>query len=158
MTAGLRLCKLSVPLRSVKGQWGPSGAYFATMTRRHRIVAALFAALALVFAQLAVAAHACEWNGAAKAVQAAPEHECCNEDADGDGGSVRDGLCVEHCNYGDASFDGGQFPAGIADAPGLDLRVTYPEPAPASDGPLARRFASPATSPPATILFGVLRI
>jgi hypothetical protein len=128
------------------------------MNRRHRIVAALLAALALVFAQLAVSAHACEWNGKAEAVQAAPEHECCNEDADGDGSSARDGLCVEHCNYGDASFDGGQFPAGIADAPSLGLCVTYAEPAPATDGPLARRLASPAASPHATILFGVLRI
>jgi hypothetical protein len=128
------------------------------MNRRHRIVAALLAALALVFAQLAVSAHACEWNGEARAVQAAPEHECCNEDTDGDGSSVRDSLCVEHCNYGDASLDAGQFPAGIADAPGPVPCVTYPEPAPESDGPLARRLASPAASPHATILFGVLRI
>ena len=128
------------------------------MTRSRRIFAAVFAVLAIVFAQLAVAAHACEFPGQAKAEVVAPGHECCQEEAGDDGNTVPTGVCVQHCQYGEASFDGAQPPAAIVDASGPVLRVDSPDPLDAASGAAGAAVAPPAAAPPATILFGVLRI
>lgn len=127
------------------------------MCRSRRILAALFAAFALVFAQLAVSAHACDFASHAMATDVAPGHECCNED-DAGSQSAGSNLCVEHCLYGHASFDGGQPAPGLVDATGPALRVDAGDAATVADGRPAWLLVSPAASPPAAILFGVLRI
>jgi hypothetical protein len=127
------------------------------MNRSQRIVAALLAAFALVFAQLAVSAHACDFAGQTKAAEMAPNHECCNDDGSGTNAN-RDNLCVEHCQYGQASFDGGQPAPGFVDATGPALRVDAGDSAPAAVRRPAWLLVPPAASPPAAILFGVLRI
>ncbi|NJD86746.1 MAG: hypothetical protein FIB05_01860 [Betaproteobacteria bacterium] len=128
------------------------------MTRRRRIFAALFAVLAIVFAQLSVAAHACDVVAPAKAQAVVPGHECCNEEVGDDGNSVPSGVCVLHCHYGEASFDGAQPPTAIVDASGPVLRVDSPDPLDAASDPAGAALAPPAAAPPATIFFGVLRI
>lgn len=128
------------------------------MTRRHRILAALFAVLAIVFAQITVAAHACEVVSPAKAAVVAPGHECCNEDVGDDGDSMPSGACVLHCHYGEASFDAGQPLAAIADASGPALRVDSPDPLLTAAEAAGCSAVPLAAAPPATILFGVLRI
>jgi hypothetical protein len=128
------------------------------MSRRHRIVAALFAAFALVFAQLAVSAHACEFFGQSTAAQAAPAHDCCAEDA-GDGTNPAGGnVCAEHCQHAQASFDNGQPAPGLVETAGPALRVDAGEAALSADRRPAWLLVPPAASPPAAILFGVLRI
>ncbi len=128
------------------------------MTRRHRIAAALFALLAIVFAQLAVAAHVCDFPGQPKAVTLAAGHECCNEDMGTDGNPAPTGLCVQHCHYGEASFDGGQPLAALVDSSGAILRVDGADPHLAAGTAAGASLAPAAAGPPATILFGVLRI
>lgn len=128
------------------------------MSRRHRLVASLLAAFALVFAQLAVSAHACLVASPMLVADAASAHGCCNEEREAGGRSAVDNLCVEHCNYGAASVDGGQpAPATVA-LSGSPLRVDSLERALAADHRPAWFIAAPAAPPPAAILFGVLRI
>ena len=127
------------------------------MSRSRRIVAALLAVFALIFAQLAVSAHACDFAARQAAAETAPGHECCNED-DAGTNSAGGNLCVEHCQYGQASFDGGQPAPGLVDATGPALRVDAGDSMPAASGRPAWLLVSPAASPPAAILFGVLRI
>ena len=128
------------------------------MSRRHRFVASLLAAFALVFAQLAVSAHACIVANTVLVVDAATIHECCNEDDESGDNSAVDSLCVEHCNYGEASFDGGQSAPGTVALSGPALRVDSLERALSADHRPTWFIAAPAAPPPAAILFGVLRI
>ena len=125
------------------------------MNRRHRLLAALLAAFALAFAQLAVSAHACQIAGQPLTASMPAPHDCCEEDPAGDG---RDNLCAGHCLYGDASFDGGQSSSVLAASCGPGLRVDCVNPAEPADGPAARRLEPPGAPPPVAILFGVLRI
>jgi hypothetical protein len=70
------------------------------MTRRRRTVAALFAAFALLFAQFAVSAHACEARARAAVTHDATMHpDACPDAKSGTN------LCSQHCQYGDANFD-----------------------------------------------------
>lgn len=127
------------------------------MSRRHRIAAAFFALFAIVFAQLAVSAHACTAQGQPEAAASVAGHECCYEEAD-EGSSPADGLCFEHCQYGDTSLDGTQGTPGVALAPGPVWRVDG-DPLAGPSGEVGTALARlPAASPPAAILFGVLRI
>ncbi len=128
------------------------------MTRRHRVFAALFAVLAIVFAQITVAAHACEVVSPAKAAVVAPGHECCNEDVGDDGNSVPSGACVLHCHYGEASFDAGQPLAAIAENSGPVMRVDSPDFRPVAAEAASGAMVPSAAAPPASILFGVRRI
>jgi hypothetical protein len=127
------------------------------MNRRQRIVAALLAVLALVFSQLAVSAHACEFAPRPQVAETAPGHECCNEDDSG-ANSAGSNVCVEHCQFGQASFDGGQPAPGLADVTGPALRVDAGESTATDDRRPAWLLVPLAAPPPAAILFGVLRI
>lgn len=127
------------------------------MCRRHRFLAACLAAFALVFAQIAVAAHACPMIERASPSGASAGHACCPDlAADESGGDAN--VCIQHCAYGHASVDSPQ-PLQVAlnvATPGL--RVEAVEPAAAGDSrPPWGRAAGPAW-PPVAILFGVLRI
>jgi hypothetical protein len=98
------------------------------MTRRRRTVAALLAAFALVFAQVAAAAHACETKmqaGTARQVAAHPE--CCPR------ADTTDNVCAQHCEYGSASVDGAK------PLPAID----------GATGPLVAVLAAPRVSGPA---------
>jgi hypothetical protein len=129
------------------------------MNRRIRATAALFAIVAMLFAPLAMALHACASAGdmvaAAEAVAMAAQAA-----ADDSGGAPMDmALCEQHCNDGSkVSFDLAKPPASMAVPVVPALRVDALEPvslrAPAPDSPFA-----PATGPaPPLIRYTVLRI
>ena len=129
------------------------------MTRRIRATAALFAIVAMLFAPLAMALHACPGAGDMAAVdtmmaamQAPPD--------DAGGAPMDMALCERHCNDGKVlSFQPlGNTPAPIALPVVAALRVGPLQPvsvrAPAFDSPFA-----PATGPaPPLIRYTVLRI
>lgn len=131
------------------------------MIRRRRSLLSFVLASALVFAQLAVSAHACAVAGReAPAVAAiapsqeqAPAHDCCPQAPADEGG-----VCSQHCHSGATSVDNVQpVPAAIdAKAPALRLELPLLD-----AGAVLRRqqrLAPSAAPPPAAILFGVLRI
>ncbi len=65
------------------------------MRRRSRTFAAWFALVALLFAQLAVAAYACPRLSAPETVASMPD---CDE-------PMNANLCASHCDYGSTSLD-----------------------------------------------------
>jgi len=130
------------------------------MVRRQRFFASVFAALAIVFAQLAVAAHWCDMARAAAPAEAAEViahqascHEAAAPDTDTNGN-----LCQAHCQYGSASVDTGSPVPPAVDVAGPVLFLLVPASEPASVLRRAERFAPAAAPPPPAILFGVLRI
>jgi hypothetical protein len=105
------------------------------MTRRRRTVAALLAAFALVFAQFAASAHACEMknmggvsNGSAAHPQGCPEAD---QDLN---------ACAQHCQYGTASVD------ATRPLPAIDSAV----------GALVAVLAAPRISGPAPVVLAAL--
>jgi hypothetical protein len=126
------------------------------MTRRRRTIFASLAALALLFAQVVVSAHACPAFGHPAAAKAAAHHEGCHESAPPDG--TNKNACEQHCQYGHASFDNAQPAPAAVGATGPALIVDLPACASSSDARPSWRLAPSAAPPPASILFGVLRI
>jgi hypothetical protein len=127
------------------------------MTRRHRTVAAVFALLALVFAQFAVSAHSCPLHRKAGEALVMAHHEGCGGAMDQVDASGNDNICEGHCQYGSASVDNAQPDAAAVDVAGPPLRM---DPVVTASG-VARtawRFVPAAARPPPAILFGVLRI
>jgi hypothetical protein len=106
------------------------------MTRRRRTVAALLAAFALVFAQVAASSHTCELKNMGGAAHEAAAHPqgCPQADTDAN-------TCEQHCQYGAASVD-----------------VAKPFPAiDGAAGPLVAVLAAPRVSGPApVVLFAFL--
>jgi hypothetical protein len=104
------------------------------MTRRRRTVAAWFTAFALVFAQLAVSAHACALADRAAMSHAAAAHpEGCpdmNKSAD---------VCSQHCEYGNASVDAAK------PLPAIDTAA----------GPLVAVLSAPRVSGPGLAVLSV---
>lgn len=127
------------------------------MSRRYRFVAACLAAFALVFAQFAVSAHACSLGDRASQLEVSANHDCCPGDADEDSGT-QGNICLEHCAYGNASVDNVVSVPVALDAAAPGLRVESSEPAASVDARPERHRAAEPVRPPATILFGVLRI
>jgi len=130
------------------------------MVRRQRFFASVLAALAIVFAQLAVAAHWCDTVRAstpAEATEVIAHHTDCHEVAVPDT-DTNDNLCQAHCLYGSASVDTGSPVPPAVDFAGPVLFLLVPASEPASSLRRAERFAPVAAPPPPAILFGVLRI
>jgi hypothetical protein len=130
------------------------------MVRRQRLVASFLAAFAIVFAQLAVAAHWCDTvrapapAGPAEVIAHSPNcHEAATPPADTNGN-----LCQAHCQYGATSVDNSSPVPPAVDAVGPVLFLLVPASEPASSLRRAERFAPAAAPPPPAILFGVLRI
>jgi hypothetical protein len=130
------------------------------MVRRQRLVASLLAVFAIVFAQLAVAAHWCETARApapAEPIEVIAHNTGCHEvstpQADTNGN-----LCQAHCQYGSVSVDNGSPVPPAVDVAGPVIFLLVPASEPASSLRRAERFASAAAPPPPAILFGVLRI
>lgn len=125
------------------------------MTRRRRTFAAALAAFALVFAQFAVSAHACE--AISVPGQGATSHPegCAGAMPEEDAGI---NVCEQHCQYGDASFDSN--PPGPSALPpsGASLKVEMSTDPAAETSPRLRRAPPAAAAPPPALLFGVLRI
>jgi hypothetical protein len=128
------------------------------MTRRIRTFAAFFAAFALLFAQLAVSAYACDGHGQAAAPKVMAHHEGCAGAMDPGSPMVNANLCEGHCQYGHASFDNTPPAPAILDTAGPALRLEPAVTAPSADARPAWRYAPIAAPPPPAILFGVLRI
>lgn len=127
------------------------------MSRRRRFFAACLAAFALVFAQVAVSSHACALTSPADMPEAGASHDCCpGAMADDEGAEAN--LCVLHCAYGSVSVDNSPGLPAAPESASSGLRVELPDPAtPGLNGVDTSRAAVPAR-PPATLLFGVLRI
>ncbi len=130
------------------------------MARRPRIAASFLATFAIVFAQLAVAAHWCNEArvpAPVEPVQVIAHQASCHESATpaaDDNGN----LCQAHCQYGSASVDNTSTVPPAIDVTGPMLFVLVPAPVPAASLRRAERFAPAAAPPPPAILFGVLRI
>ena len=119
------------------------------MKRRTRFLASLVALFAIAFAQLAIAAHACERIAAQRLAAPAQDHGCCPD-------SGRTTQCAEHCNYGFASVDSGKpFPA---EAPAGQFLGLAAEPAAVGATSRLADLVPPTTGPPPTLRFVVLRI
>jgi hypothetical protein len=130
------------------------------MVRRQRIVASFLAVFAIVFAQMAVAAHWCDTARApvpAEPVEVIAHNAGCHEasmpEVDTNGN-----LCQAHCQYGSVSVDNGSPIPPAVDAVGPVLFLLGPASQPDSSLRRAERFAPAAAPPPPAILFGVLRI
>ncbi len=128
------------------------------MTRRHRSVAAVLAAFALVFAQFAVSAHACVPHGKPVETEVMAHHAQCGGVMATDEDTANANVCDGHCQYGTASVDNGQPAPAAVDSAGPALRVELGEAVASADARPAWRYAPPAAPPPPAILFGVLRI
>lgn len=128
------------------------------MIRSRRPFAALLAIVALVFAQMAVSAHACGLGGDPAGEVVAAHHVQCGGMGDVDEAPANGNVCAEHCNYGHASVDSSPpLPAAIGVA-GPSLRIDLLAAASSADTRPAWRSAPAAAPPPPAILFGVLRI
>jgi len=126
------------------------------MTRLHRRLAASLAALALVFAQLAVSAHACEVTGQPGKRSADAKPVTCHEVSPAEG--TGENLCEQHCQYGDASVES-NAPAPVAmHVAGPALRLEPAGTLPTEAISPSRADVPPIAAPPPAILFGVLRI
>ena len=145
-------------MRCINGQGRPGRAYFAPMARRRRIASAFFAVIALVFAQFAVSAHACPFQGEPAKPKMSAHHVCCDEEQSPQPSPVTGNVCESHCQYGHATFDNAQPVPAAADSTGPGLRVALPVEATFADARPAWRFVPAAAPPPPAILFGVLRI
>ena len=105
------------------------------LTRTRRMLSALVAVAALLFAQLAVSAFACPMTG---------------------GGDDNANLCQQHCAYGKVSFDSGKQPAASPGMVAAPLRIVA---LPSIDARAGSRPATPAAGPdPPFERFTVLRI
>lgn len=123
------------------------------MIRRRRPFAAVLAIVALLFAQLLMSAHACDMPSQGRSSGAMVHGEGCPGAAQDEtpGGN----LCEQHCQYGAVSVD-----SDPPDQMAMSV-VTHAfkvEAAVAAASPPSRRNVSLIVAPPATILFGVLRI
>jgi hypothetical protein len=128
------------------------------MTRRHRTLAALLAAVALLYAQLAVSAHACIAHERAAAEVMVSHHEGCDGAMDSDESPVTGNVCAGHCQYGDASFDNSSPAPAVVDSSGPVLRVEPVATGAGSHAPPAWHLEPAKSPPPPALLFGVLRI
>ncbi|MGZ5047869.1 MAG: hypothetical protein ACXWF0_11535 [Usitatibacter sp.] len=122
------------------------------MSRTLRRFAALVAAAALAFSQLAVSAFACPHESVPAITQAAPEHA-----DDGCDSAMNPNLCERHCDYGSSSVA----------SPAQALPALAPAQLPWRFEPLAvvevsrlavERLTLASHPPPPFILLGVLRI
>jgi len=114
------------------------------MRRRSRIFAAWIAFAALLFAQLAIAAYACERFTPVPAAVVMPDCDM----------PMNANLCDRHCDYGSTSLDS-QKAKAAPDMAAVSVRIALPPPFASSV-----RAALPervATGPPPT-RFTVLRI
>jgi hypothetical protein len=115
------------------------------MRRRSRTVAAWIAFVALLFAQLAVAAYACPRLAAPEAVASMPG---CDE-------PMNANLCESHCDYGSTSLDSTKAKVALPALTAFSAHLVVA--AAVASTPRAALPARLATGPPVT-RFTVLRI
>ena len=115
------------------------------MRRSSRTLAAWFALVALLFAQLAVAAYACPRLPAPEAVASMPD---CDE-------QMNANLCESHCDYGSASLDSTKAKVAPPALTGVSMRIAVVVSPTSTARPVPP--ARVATGPPVT-RFTVLRI
>ena len=117
------------------------------MRRRSRTFAAWFALVALLFAQLAVAAYACPLLTAPEAVASMPMPDCDQP--------MNANLCASHCDYGSASHDSTKAKVSLPALTAFSTRIVVAVPIASTARPVLP--ARGATGPPVT-RFTVLRI
>lgn len=159
LTIKLQLCHVHRSLRYLKRHCELPSAYFATMKRRNRALAAIFVVVAIVFAQLAVSAHACGTLTQAVASNAVASHSCCEEAHGSDGQVIDVNVCLDHCHRDlGLSSVGEQIPNLALVGNGLPCRIEVSDGADTTDLDVSNDLGllPPATS--LAILYGVLRI
>ena len=119
-----------------------------TMSRRNRLLTAVFAAVTLLLSQLAVSAYACP--------MAAPSHA--QAQANCDEAAVDVNLCEKHCDYGSASFEAAKPLHASPVALVASLRVALPDVCVSSREARSPRIAAGPAPPPPLRRFTVLRI
>ena len=115
------------------------------MRRNSRSLAAWVALVALLFAQLAVAAYACPRLSAPEAVASMPD---CDE-------PMNANLCASHCDYGSTSLDSTKAKVSLPALTAVFTRIVVAVSQPSTAQPALP--ARVATGPPVT-RFTVLRI
>lgn len=128
------------------------------LTRKHRLVAALYTLFSLLFMQLAVAAYACQGVPAGQmdggiASMASMDGQGCQPPDQASGN-----LCKSHCEKSSQSVD--SLPHTMPDAPVLPLLAvtsTFDSHLLAASGLHGDQFAT-VTDPPPALRFCVLRI
>jgi len=128
------------------------------MSRRTRTLAACFASLALVFAQVAASAHLCVQHQKGAPAEVMAHHEGCGGAMEEEQAPANGNVCEQHCQYGSASVDHATPAPAAVDSAGPWLRVETGTSASSADARPAWRFVPAAAPPPPAILFGVLRI
>jgi hypothetical protein len=129
------------------------------MNRRNRILTAIFAIVAISFAQLVVSAHACGVVTRAIASSAVANHSCCDE-THGSDSQVNDAnACLDHC-HNDLGFssEGEQLPnlALVGNGSPRGIEVSWAADTSDMDVSIGIERLPLATS--LAILYGVLRI
>ena len=119
-----------------------------TMSRRNRLLTAVFAAVTLLLSQLAVSAYACP--------MAAPSHAQAQTHCDE--AAVNVNLCEKHCDYGSASFEVAKPLQASAVALVASLRVALPDACVSTIVARSSRVAPGPAPPPPLSRFTVLRI
>ncbi len=117
------------------------------MSRRSRFLASLVALLALLFAQLAVAAYDCPQLKEQRKAERTCDHDI----------TATPNLCIEHCAYGEASLGSAKPAPSAPDLPGIPVTAS-PEALPAFARVALRVPASATPPPPLIARFTVLRI
>ncbi len=128
------------------------------MNRRTRTASAFLVAFALVFAQLAVSAHACVPHEMAGKAEAMVHPEGCPGMAGQDEAPAGESVCAAHCQYGAVSVDNVQPVPAAIDVAGPALRLELATAIAGSTAIASWRLAPTAAPPPPALLFGVLRI
>ena len=118
------------------------------MSRRNRLLTALFAAVALLASQLAVSAYACPMAAASHA----------QAQADCDEAAVNVNLCERHCDYGSASLEAAKPPQAPPVALVASLRVALSDACVSAIVARSSRVAPGPAPPPPLGRFTVLRI
>jgi hypothetical protein len=112
------------------------------MTRRRRSLFALLAAFALVFAQFAASAHACD-----AILKGGMSHTATGHPEGCPDAGPKGNVCTQHCQYGHASVDIAKPLPAIDVALGVVVAV-LDVPRVAGPAPLALALYAPAQGPP----------
>lgn len=129
------------------------------MNRRNRTLAAIFAVVAILFAHLAVSAHACGTVMQTVASHAAANQSCCDA-AHGSDGQVNDlSVCLDHCQRDLRVLSEGEHlpnlaPVGNGWLHGIEVSSV----ADTADVDVSKGVEPLPQATPLAILYGVLRI
>jgi hypothetical protein len=129
------------------------------MNRRRPILAAILAVVAILFAQLAVSAHACGEVTRMAGVNLGTTHSCCDEIRDSNSPVSGNNVCFDHCHSDlGPSSAGEQLPNSALVGHGSSLRIEIPSAGDTTDMDASKGNVPLPLAASLAILYGVLRI